>query len=141
MGLLLAAAPVIWWTPGHGYAGTLCMLFVLGLVLGGPVNLVSGCIAADLGQHPQLRGKGKALATVTGIIDGCGSLGAALAQYVVGVLAPREKCGAAGCDWSRVFAFLIVADLVAAACLAPVLRPIVRDRFRSSGSSGIAKAS
>ena len=141
VGMLLASAPVIWLTPGHGYVGTLCMLFVLGLVLGGPVNLVSGCIAADLGQHPKLRGKEKALATVTGIIDGCGSFGAALAQYVVGVLAPRGECGKAGCDWSRVFAFLIVTDLIAAACLAPVLRPIVRDRFRSSGSSAVAKAS
>lgn len=141
VGMLIASAPVIWLTPGHGYTATLCMLFLLGLVLGGPVNLVSGCIAADLGQHPQLRGKERALATVTGIIDGCGSLGAALAQYVVGLLAPRSECGSAGCDWSRVFAFLIVTDLIAAACLAPVLRPIVRDRFRSSGSNVVAKAS
>ena len=39
-----------------------------------------------LGQHPSLRGSSKALATVTAIIDGTGSIGAAIGPLLAGAL-------------------------------------------------------
>ena len=58
-----------------------------GFLLGGPANLISSAIASDLGNHPTISGDSEALGTVTGIIDGTGSLGAAVGQYFVGALA------------------------------------------------------
>ena len=39
----------------------------------------------DLGKHPRLQGQ-RAVSTVAGIIDGTGAVGAALGQYLVGML-------------------------------------------------------
>jgi len=44
------------------------LLPLTGLLMGGPANLISATIAADLGTHPLLAGNEKALATVTSII-------------------------------------------------------------------------
>lgn len=43
-------------------------------------------MSAELGTHPSLRGSGKALATVTSIIDGTGSIGAAVGPFLAGAL-------------------------------------------------------
>ena len=58
------------------------------------------------GQHPSLRGSGKALATVTAIIDGTGSVGAAIGPFLAGALS-------GGGDWSNVFYMLMGADVMA----------------------------
>jgi OPA family glycerol-3-phosphate transporter-like MFS transporter 3 len=91
------------------------MIPVTGFLLGGPANMISSAIAADLGSSVQ--GSGKALATVTGIIDGTGSLGAAVGQYLVFVLA---NCGTGSggsgehCTWTPVFIMLVGCTLCAA---------------------------
>ena len=36
---------------------------------------VIGAVAADLGRNPALRGSSEAVATVTGLLDGTGSIG------------------------------------------------------------------
>ena len=132
--MLLASAPVAWFTQGRSTAGLVPMLLLLGGLLGGPANMISGCISADLGQHPSLKGNERAIATVTGVIDGTGSLGAAAAQYVVGALAPpASACGGPGqppCDWSAVFTFLLVMLCVAALCLSPMLVAPLRTAVR-----------
>jgi hypothetical protein len=46
-----------------------------------------------LGHHPSLKGNAKALSTVAGIIDGTGSAGAALIQYLIGFLAACKTDG------------------------------------------------
>ena len=58
------------------------------------------------GQHPSLRGSGKALATVTAIIDGTGSVGAAIGPFLAGALS-------GGGDWGNVFYMLMGADVMA----------------------------
>ncbi|RHY73988.1 hypothetical protein DYB30_001913 [Aphanomyces astaci] len=63
------------------------LLFLTGILMGGPEMLITTTISADLGTHASLAKNAQALATVTGIIDGTGSIGAALAQYVVGRIA------------------------------------------------------
>lgn len=42
--------------------------------------MISSAISADLGRQEALRGSTEALATVTGIVDGTGSIGAAAGQ-------------------------------------------------------------
>lgn len=42
--------------------------------------MISSAISADLGRQDALRGSQEALATVTGIVDGTGSIGAAGGQ-------------------------------------------------------------
>lgn len=107
------------------------LLFFAGVLLGGPANLISTAISADLGTHPSLNGNTQALATVTGIIDGTGSIGAAISQYIVGVLAnchhvPQDCTDDDHCDtvcsWTAVLNFLCIATMSAVACLATMER-------------------
>lgn len=61
----------------------ICMFF-LGCFISGLNNLINAACAADLGKQPVLKGNTKATSTVTGIIDGSGSLGSAFGQFVIG---------------------------------------------------------
>lgn len=54
------------------------LLFICGFLVNGPYALITTAVSADLGTHACLRGNAKALATVTAIIDGTGSLGMCL---------------------------------------------------------------
>lgn len=51
------------------------LLLVVGLLVNGPYALITTAVSADLGTHECLKGNAKALATVTAIIDGTGSIG------------------------------------------------------------------
>ena len=51
------------------------LLAVCGALVNGPYCLITTAVSADLGTHPSLHGNNKALATVTAIIDGTGSMG------------------------------------------------------------------
>ncbi|KAG4117230.1 hypothetical protein ERO13_D12G216400v2 [Gossypium hirsutum] len=62
-------------------------------------------ISADLGTHSSLRGDSRALATVTAIIDGTGSVGAALGPLITGFLSSK--------GWDVVFIMLMVGALIA----------------------------
>ena len=46
-----------------------------GYLVNGPYALITTAVSADLGTHKSLKGNSKALATVTAIIDGTGSIG------------------------------------------------------------------
>jgi len=48
---------------------------VTGAMVNGPYSLITTAVSADLGTHPCLHGNAKALATVSAIIDGTGSIG------------------------------------------------------------------
>lgn len=51
------------------------LLIVVGLLVNGPYALITTAVSAELGTHSCLDGNNKALATVTAIIDGTGSIG------------------------------------------------------------------
>jgi len=51
------------------------LLAVCGSLVNGPYCLITTAVSADLGTHPSLQGNKMALATVTAIIDGTGSMG------------------------------------------------------------------
>jgi hypothetical protein len=56
------------------------------LYLLSPYALITTAVSAELGTHPSLHGCSKALATVTSIIDGTGSIGAALGPFLAGAI-------------------------------------------------------
>ena len=92
--------------PNGCYGGHVGLLLVSGLLVNGPYALITTAVSAELGTHKSLRGSGKALATVTAIIDGTGSIGAALGPFLAGWLAGDN-------NWSRVFNMLMMADVFA----------------------------
>lgn len=53
------------------------LMFIMGLMLGGLHHILCITCAADLGQKKALKSNKQATSTVTGIIDGMGSMGTA----------------------------------------------------------------
>jgi len=74
----------------HCYTGNAILLFVLGMLINGPFSLITTAVSAELGQHESLKGSSKALATVTAIIDGTGSIGAAVGPLIANQLSTTE---------------------------------------------------
>nr|CDS25566.1 sugar phosphate exchanger; solute carrier family [Hymenolepis microstoma] len=110
------------------YSNAICtiMLIILGFLIVGPYCLITTAVSADLGTHESLQGNARALATVVSIIDGTGSLGAAVGPCLVGLLIDH--------GWVYVFAMLIVFLGVASLCLisrsVKELRPFCRRSSR-----------
>uniref|UniRef100_A0A1A8DUT3 Sugar phosphate exchanger 3 n=1 Tax=Nothobranchius kadleci TaxID=1051664 RepID=A0A1A8DUT3_NOTKA len=105
------------------------ILAVTGFFIGGPSNMISSAISADLGRQDALRGSQEALATVTGIVDGTGSIGAAGGQYLVSLIESRL-------GWMNVFYFFIVMTGGSIVFITPLLvrelRALWRDRWAQS---------
>ncbi|XP_048839079.1 glucose-6-phosphate exchanger SLC37A2 isoform X1 [Brienomyrus brachyistius] len=106
--MLIVAAPMLFLYNQIGQNGlptTIGMLLLCGALVNGPYALITTAVSADLGTHESLRGNSRALSTVTAIIDGTGSIGAALGPLLAGVISPT--------GWNNVFYMLITADLLA----------------------------
>jgi len=73
---------------------------VVGFFIGGVANIISATITADLGRQDAIKGNKEGLSTVTGIVDGTGSIGAALGQLLVPLI--QEKF-----NWFYVFYLFI----------------------------------
>merc|ERR1711953_911229 len=78
----------------------LFMLACMGILVGGPNNIITSAVAADLASHPSVRGSNKSLGTVTGLINGCGSITASIGLLAVGPLQAQY-------GWSSVWLYLI----------------------------------
>uniref|UniRef100_F1KWC7 Sugar phosphate exchanger 3 n=1 Tax=Ascaris suum TaxID=6253 RepID=F1KWC7_ASCSU len=101
-----------------------CMLMVVtGFFVGGPANLISSAVSADLGRAEQVRGSAEALSTVTGIIDGTGSVGASIGQLLLPVV--QHAFG-----WVAVFYGFILMMLCTFVCLTPLLWKEMMERRR-----------
>jgi len=139
-GMLVAAVPTLLcyqasldWCPLNHVSGlpiidncyfvTTLLLIISGLLVNGPYALITTAVSAELGTHRSLAGSSKALATVTAIIDGTGSAGAAVGPLLAGWLA-------GGGAWQRVFTMLVIADLLALLLLARLMKREVRRCFR-----------
>lgn len=99
------------------------LLLVAGLLVNGPYALITTAVSAELGTHPSLGDNSKALATVTAIIDGTGSIGAAVGPLLAGLVSRWA-------GWHSVFYMLMGSDLLA--LLVSSLYPLVY-----SGRNGI----
>ncbi|NXJ99184.1 G6PT2 protein, partial [Corythaixoides concolor] len=106
--MLLLAAPTLYMFSAvskMGLEATIVMLLISGALVNGPYALITTAVSADLGTHKSLKGNARALSTVTAIIDGTGSVGAALGPLLAGLISPS--------GWNNVFYMLMVADACA----------------------------
>ena len=99
------------------------MSCMAGLLIGGPANLISSAICADLGKSEYITKhfKGRdAMSTVAGIIDGTASFGAAIMQIIVSQL-----------PWKIVFVILPCMLCLSALLILPLFlrdsRKVIRD--------------
>ena len=99
---------------GTTYTANAWLMFVMGTLIGGPANIIPTAITTDLGKQRRIISSAAALATVTGIIDGTGSVGASVGQYLLGVIL---KAG--GWDW--VFYFMVISLVLSLCAILPIL--------------------
>lgn len=98
----------------------MALLILAGILVNGPYALITTVVSAELGTHPSLGGNSRALATVTAIIDGTGSIGAAVGPLLAGLISNWA-------GWHNVFYLLMAADAVA-------LLVSIENLFRYDGS-------
>ncbi|ERE75797.1 sugar phosphate exchanger 2 [Cricetulus griseus] len=132
--MLILAAPMMFlynYIGQNGIASSIVMLIICGVLVNGPYALITTAVSADLGTHESLKGNAKALSTVTAIIDGTGSIGAALGPLLAGLISPT--------GWNNVFYMLISADILACLLLCRLVYKEIlawkMSRSRSSGSN------
>ncbi|KAK8954878.1 putative glycerol-3-phosphate transporter 5 [Platanthera zijinensis] len=90
------------------------LMFLSGFFVNGPYSLITTAVAADLGTQDLIRGNTRALATITAIIDGTGSIGAALGPLLTGYISTT--------GWNNVFIMLIFSNLFAIMCLIQLVK-------------------
>ena len=96
------------------------LMFLSGLLVNGPYSLITTAVAADLGTQSTVTGNSRALATVTAIIDGTGSVGAALGPLLAGYISTR--------GWNSVFFMLVLSLSIAGLLLFQVVRSEIRGK-------------
>ncbi|MFS7991402.1 putative major facilitator superfamily, MFS transporter superfamily [Helianthus anomalus] len=96
------------------------LMFLSGLLVNGPYALITTAVAADLGTQSSIKGNSRALATVSAIIDGTGSVGAALGPVLAGYISTR--------GWNSVFFMLILSLSVAGLLLVRVVRNEIKEK-------------
>jgi len=101
----------------------LALMALSGMLVNGPYALITTAVSADLGTHESLKGNSRALATVTAIIDGTGSIGAAIGPMLTGFITSFSD------DWNHVFYMLYVADLFAGLLLTRLIFKEARALF------------
>jgi len=97
------------------------------MLVNGPYALITTAVSADLGTHSSLRRNSRALATVTAIIDGTGSAGAAVGPLMTGYISAKS--------WTAVFAMLMIAALVAGLLLSRLVIVEVSAKLESQRSA------
>ncbi|GAA0172971.1 transporter [Lithospermum erythrorhizon] len=105
---MYCAIPALFLYRSYGHASmtvNIILMFFTGVFVNGPYALITTAVSADLGTHSSLKGNSRALATVTAIIDGTGSIGAAIGPLMTGYIS--------AISWNAVFTMLMGAALVA----------------------------
>lgn len=102
------------------------LMMVSGLFVNGPYALITTAVSADLGTHSSIRGNTRALATVTAIIDGTGSVGAALGPLLTGYLSTM--------GWDAVFVLLMLCALIAGLLLSRLVIGELREKYWQASS-------
>jgi len=102
----------------------LVVMLFMGLLVGGPNNIITSAVAADLALHPTIRGNNRALGTVTGLINGTGSILTAFGLMLITYLQTHT-------GWTSVWYFLIGCTI----CGCLLLIPVMRNELRGSGKA------
>ncbi|KAI3379779.1 hypothetical protein SNEBB_007791 [Seison nebaliae] len=124
-GLLIFSVPalIIYSTVSGKLIFNCTAMTFTGIFVGGPSNLISATIVNDIGKRisPVLYDGAcghtpiDAVATVTGIVDGSGSVGAAIGQIIIPLIGNRY-------GWYSIFKLFISMSVVAIISLMPMLR-------------------
>ncbi|XP_034102575.1 glucose-6-phosphate exchanger SLC37A2 isoform X1 [Drosophila sulfurigaster albostrigata] len=125
--MLFFASPILLMYQQYGALSvtiSVLLLIAVGIFVNGPYALITTSVSAELGQHSSLEGNSNALATVTAIIDGTGSIGAAVGPLLAGVISSHS--------WQNVFYMLIVSDIIAMVLL---MRLVVKECTAARRSS------
>lgn len=127
---MYCAIPALFFYRSYGHIslfvnGTL--MFVTGMFVNGPYALITTAVSADLGTHKSLKGNSRALATVTAIIDGTGSIGAAIGPLLTGYISAKS--------WSAVFTMLMGSALIAGLFLTKLVVSEVATKIEESRSN------
>lgn len=86
---------------GKGIVWLVLLQGLAGIMVNGPYCLITTAVSADLGNSVT---SSNAMATISAIIDGTGSVGAAVGPYLVGLLSTWS--------WDCVFYIAMAADLI-----------------------------
>ncbi|XP_059046827.1 glucose-6-phosphate exchanger SLC37A2 [Achroia grisella] len=97
------------------YGLNVALLVLVGALVNAPYALITTAVSAELGTHSSLAGNSQALATVTAIIDGTGSVGAAIGPMLAGVVSTSGS-------WSHVFYMLIACNILALLLLLRIVK-------------------
>ena len=106
----------------------LIVLGIMGVLVGGPNNIITSAVAADLADHPSISGNQKVLGTVTGIINGSGSIVAALGLLIIGPLQTTY-------GWEYVWNFLAMCVCIGTFLLSPTIYKELRGDTTESNNS------
>ncbi|TKY67915.1 putative glycerol-3-phosphate transporter 1 [Spatholobus suberectus] len=127
---MYCAIPALFFYRSYGHISLILngvLMFITGMFVNGPYALITTAVSADLGTHKSLNGNSRALATVTAIIDGTGSIGAAVGPLLTGYISAKS--------WSAVFTMLMVAALIAGLLLTRLVVSEVATKIEESRSN------
>lgn len=94
------------------------LMFVLGFCISGVNNMIAAACASDLGRQEALKGNELATSTVTGIIDGTGTIGSGVGQLIIGIT--QKKFG-----WQN--GYLLVVAITVTATAFPLFMIAIRE--------------
>ncbi|KAH9610242.1 hypothetical protein KSS87_022824 [Heliosperma pusillum] len=109
----------------------IALMFIAGMFVNGPYALITTAVSADLGTHESLKGNSRALATVTAIIDGTGSIGAAVGPLLTGYIS--------GISWDAVFTMLMTAALIAGLLLTKLVIDEIRTKIDTTRIPNVSR--
>ncbi|GAU27577.1 hypothetical protein TSUD_271180 [Trifolium subterraneum] len=127
---MYCAIPALFFYRSYGHISLVVnggLMFVTGMFVNGPYALITTAVSADLGTHKSLKGNSRALATVTAIIDGTGSIGAAIGPLLTGYISAKS--------WSAVFTMLMGSALIAGLFLTKLVVSEVATKIEESRSN------
>lgn len=128
---MYCSIPALFFYRSYGHVSLLVnasLMFITGMLVNGPYALITTAVSADLGTHSSLKGNSRALATVTAIIDGTGSVGAAVGPLLTGYISSRSS-------WTAVFTMLMGAAFVAGLLLTRLVMAEVAAKIAESRPS------
>lgn len=91
----------------NSVAANVIIQLIMGSVVSGPYSLICTTVSAELGEA--VKGNTKAMSTVIAIVDGMGSIGAAVGPLLASLVMHT--------GWENVFYMMMAADLMALLCL------------------------
>lgn len=135
-GFIYLAIPALFLYRIYGHISltiNIILMFMSGVFVNGPFALITTAVSADLGTHKSLKGNARALATVTAIIDGTGSVGAAIGPVLTGYIS--------AISWDAVFYMLMTAALISGLLLTKLIVTEVKAMVYGSTDEGEAATS